>query len=54
MPHFIVDCSENILELKDPKELLEEVFDAAFSTGLFKRDAIKVRLNPFKYSLVMG
>ena len=53
MPHFIVDCSENILELKDPKELLEEVFDAAFSTGLFKRDAIKVRLNPFKYSLVL-
>ena len=53
MPHFILDCSENILELKDPKELLEEVFTAAFSTGLFKRDAIKVRLNPFKYSLVM-
>ena len=49
MPHFILDCSENILELKDPKELLDEVFDAAFSTGLFKRDAIKVRLNSFKY-----
>ena len=30
MPHFILDCSENILELKDPKELLEEVFTAAF------------------------
>ena len=54
MPHFILDCSENILELKDPKELLEEVFTAAFSTGLFKRDDIKVRLNPFKYSLVLG
>lgn len=54
MPHFILDCSENILELKDPKELLDEVFDAAFSTGLFKRDAIKVRLNSFKYSLVLG
>lgn len=54
MPHFIVDCSENILELKDPKELLQEIFDAAFSSDLFKRDAIKVRLNPFKYSLVLG
>lgn len=54
MPHFILDCSKNILDLKDPKELLEEVFDAAFSTGLFKRDAIKVRLNSFKYSLVLG
>ena len=54
MPHFIVDCSENILELKDPKEILDEVFESAFSTGLFSRDAIKVRLNPFKHSLVLG
>ncbi|MDB4496680.1 5-carboxymethyl-2-hydroxymuconate Delta-isomerase [Flavobacteriaceae bacterium] len=54
MPHFIVDCSENILELKDPKEILNEVFETAFSTGLFSRDAIKVRLNPFKHSLVLG
>ena len=54
MPHFTVDCSENILELKDPKEILDEVFESAFSTGLFSKDAIKVRLNPFKYSLVLG
>ena len=54
MPHFIVDCSENILELKDPKEILDEVFESAFSTGLFSRDAIKVRLNHFKHSLVLG
>jgi len=54
MPHFIVDCSENILELKDPKEILDEVFESAFSSGLFSRDAIKVRLNPFKHSLVLG
>ena len=54
MPHFIVDCSENILELKDSKEILDEVFESTFSTGLFSRDAIKVRLNPFKHSLVLG
>ena len=54
MPHFIVDCTEKILELKDPKELIGEIFETAFSTGLFKRDSIKVRLNPFKYSLVLG
>ena len=54
MPHFVVDCTEKILELKDPKELIGEIFETAFSTGLFKRDAIKVRLNPFKYSLVLG
>ena len=55
MPHFIVDCTEKILDLKDPKELIGfEIFEMAFSTGLFKRDAIKVHLNPFKYSLVLG
>ncbi len=37
MPHFIVDCSKNILELKDPKEILNEVFETAFSTGLFSK-----------------
>ena len=54
MPHFILDCTENILELKDPKEIIEEVFEIAFSTGLFQKNDIKVRLNPFKHSLVMG
>ena len=54
MPHFVVDCTEKILELKDPKELIGEIFETAFSTGLFKRDAIKVRLNSYKYSLVLG
>ncbi|MBL4604773.1 MAG: 5-carboxymethyl-2-hydroxymuconate Delta-isomerase [Flavobacteriaceae bacterium] len=54
MPHFILDCTENILELKNPKEIIEEIFETAFSTGLFQRNDIKVRLNPFKHSLVMG
>ena len=53
MPHFILDCTENILQLKDPKELINEVFETAFSTGLFQKNDIKVRLNPFKHSLVM-
>ncbi len=54
MPHFIIDCTENILELEMPKVIIEEVFETTFSTGLFKRNDIKVRLNPFKHSLVMG
>ena len=54
MPHFILDCSENILELQEPKKVLEEVFESAFSTGLFGRYDIKVRMNPFKHSLVQG
>ena len=48
MPHFILDCSENILELQEPRKILEEVFE------LFGRNDIKVRLNPFKYSLVQS
>lgn len=54
MPHFILDCSENILELQEPRKVLEAVFETAFSTGLFDRDDIKVRLNPFKHSLVQS
>tara|TARA_R110002049_G_scaffold82223_8_gene209298 strand:+ start:1516 stop:1860 length:345 start_codon:yes stop_codon:yes gene_type:complete len=54
MPHFILDCSENILELQEPRKVLEAVFETAFSTGLFERDDIKVRLNPFKHSLVQS
>ncbi|WP_298778832.1 5-carboxymethyl-2-hydroxymuconate Delta-isomerase [uncultured Polaribacter sp.] len=54
MPHFILDCSENILEIHEPLKIIEAVFETAFSTGLFDRNDIKVRLNPFKYSLVQG
>ncbi|MDG1811568.1 MAG: 5-carboxymethyl-2-hydroxymuconate Delta-isomerase [Polaribacter sp.] len=52
MPHFILDCTEQILEIQDPQKVIEAVFETAFDTGLFGRNDIKVRLNPFKYSLV--
>jgi 5-carboxymethyl-2-hydroxymuconate isomerase len=54
MPHFILDCSENILKIKEPRKIIEAVFETAFSTGLFEKNDIKVRLNPFKYSLVQS
>jgi 5-carboxymethyl-2-hydroxymuconate isomerase len=54
MPHFILDCTEAILEKQDPRKVLEAVWEVAFSTGLFERNDIKVRLNPFKNSLVQG
>lgn len=54
MPHFILDCSENILEIQEPRKVIEAVFETAFSTGLFERNDIKVRLNPFKHSLVQS
>ncbi len=54
MPHFILDCSERILELQDPQKVIEKVFEAAIDSGLFAKNDIKVRLNPFKYSLVQS
>ena len=52
MPHFIIDCSENILTLKTPEEIIRAVYESTESTNLFdKKDAggIKVRINPYKY-----
>ena len=54
MPHFILDCTESILKIQEPQKVIQEVFETAVSTGLFERNDIKVRLNPFKYSLVQG
>lgn len=49
MPHFVIDCSENIIRLKAPEEIMSAVFETAESTKLFKTADIKVRINPFKY-----
>ncbi|WP_428741075.1 5-carboxymethyl-2-hydroxymuconate Delta-isomerase [Tenacibaculum sp.] len=49
MPHFIIDCSENIISLKSPKDIMQKVYDAAESTELFDEGDIKVRINPYKY-----
>ncbi len=49
MPHFIIDCSENIIEQQSPEEIMRAVYDAAAATGLFAVDDIKVRLRPFQY-----
>ena len=52
MPHFIIDCTERVLELNDPQLVMREVLEVAHSTGLFEKGDIKVRLNPYKYSMV--
>lgn len=52
MPHFIIDCSESVLSLADPDELMRSVYAAAESTGLFARGGvggIKVRLRPYRH-----
>jgi 5-carboxymethyl-2-hydroxymuconate isomerase len=49
MPHFIIDCSENVIRLKAADDIMQNVFDSALSTGLFVASEIKVRINPFTY-----
>ncbi|WP_264537245.1 5-carboxymethyl-2-hydroxymuconate Delta-isomerase [Flavobacterium sp. N1736] len=49
MPHFVIDCSENVIRLKSADEIMQVVFDAALSTDLFIASEVKVRINPFSY-----
>ncbi|UKB80311.1 5-carboxymethyl-2-hydroxymuconate Delta-isomerase [Chryseobacterium sp. MEBOG07] len=49
MPHFIIDCSQDILQLKSPDELMDAVYEVADETGLFAPNDIKVRLQPYQY-----
>ncbi|MFD2824646.1 5-carboxymethyl-2-hydroxymuconate Delta-isomerase [Lacinutrix iliipiscaria] len=49
MPHFVIDCSQQIIELKSPEIIMQKVYDTAKSTGLFTPEDIKVRINPFQY-----
>lgn len=49
MPHFVIDCSEEIIKIKTAEELMQAVYETAESTGLFADGDIKVRINPFKH-----
>ncbi len=48
MPHFVIDCSESVLQSYDEEYILEQIHLVASSTTLFDENDIKVRLNPFK------
>ena len=47
MPHFVVDCSQSILQLQTEEQIIARVHRAANSTNLFEEGDIKVRVNPF-------
>ncbi|WP_298546534.1 5-carboxymethyl-2-hydroxymuconate Delta-isomerase [uncultured Aquimarina sp.] len=49
MPHFVIDCSENIIKTTSPKNIIQKVYDTAESTNLFDKGDIKVRINPFEF-----
>ena len=52
MPHFVIDCSEHIIKLKSPEEIIQQVYNTADASGLFTKGDIKVRINPFQYYTV--
>ena len=49
MPHFILHCSENVIQQKSPDEIMQAVYDVAEASGLFAPNDIKVRLRPYQY-----
>lgn len=49
MPHFIIECSQDILRQRNPDEIMDTVYESAESTGLFAVNDIKVRLQPYTY-----
>ena len=54
MPHFVIECSENIIKLKSPQEIIQSVYNIAEATGLFAVGDIKVRINPYVHFTVGG
>ena len=58
MPHLVIHCSESVTHMAAPEVIIDTVFEAAESSGLFATTGvggIKVRLEPFRhYRLVEG
>jgi 5-carboxymethyl-2-hydroxymuconate isomerase len=48
MPHFIIDCSEEILNIHSEEEIIEQLHLVANSSGLFEESDIKVRVHPYQ------
>ena len=48
MPHFIIDCSNGILESHSKEEIIKQVHISAISTKLFHKNDVKVRANFFE------
>ena len=47
MPHFIIDCPDDLLSHHDGQQVMQIVFDAAEESALFSVEDIKVRIRPF-------
>lgn len=51
MPHFVIHCTENVLQVTSPDSILKTVYEQAESSELFAQGDIKVRILPFKFHI---
>ncbi|HEY9261965.1 5-carboxymethyl-2-hydroxymuconate Delta-isomerase [Chitinophaga sp.] len=49
MPHFVIEFSKNILAQQPAEVIMDTVYDAAVSTGLFAENDVKVRMNCYEH-----
>ncbi|MBN3520240.1 5-carboxymethyl-2-hydroxymuconate Delta-isomerase [Algoriphagus lutimaris] len=48
MPHFIIECSDVLLDKHSSEKIMKKVYEAAISSNLFKPEEIKVRIRPYR------
>ena len=49
MPHFIIECSANLVNDQTAVKLMSTVYDSAVASEMFATNDVKVRLMPFQY-----
>lgn len=49
MPHFVIECSSNVLAMQPAEVIMKTVYAAAESTGLFAPNDIKVRIRSYDH-----
>ena len=54
MPHFVLDCSAEILHSHSKSEIAHQVHDVVVASGLFELSDIKIRVNDYEDYLVGG
>ncbi|WP_378184731.1 5-carboxymethyl-2-hydroxymuconate Delta-isomerase [Aquimarina sp. W85] len=48
MPHFVLECSSNILKLQPSQDIMKIIHDAVKASGFFDTDEINVRIRRFE------
>lgn len=52
MPHFVIECSSNVLAMQTAEVIMNSVYAAADSTGLFAPNDIKVRIKSYDHYML--